>query len=88
MTHPSAGITREYVAALDAAPTRKQLLTIADGCVVDGAFVRPEAVAPETSDVSHGGKKIRVVVAEGRNREVGGACSRLGPWSLETGRCR
>ena len=38
---------------------------------MDGAFVQPEAVAPEVSDVSHGGKKIRVVVSEGRNREVG-----------------
>ena len=31
VTHPSAGITREYVATLDTAPTRKQLQTIAEG---------------------------------------------------------
>jgi len=53
--------------------------------VVDGAFVQPEAVAPEVSDVSHGGKKIRVVVSEGRNREVSpdlSECNRT--WLMES----
>ena len=41
VTHPSAGITREYVATLDAAPTRKQLQTIAEGVCLPRLAVSP-----------------------------------------------
>ncbi len=39
VTHPSAGITREYVATLDAAPTRKQLQTIAEGACMPRSWL-------------------------------------------------
>ena len=68
--HPSAGLTREYVATVDVAPTKKQVAAIAAGSVVDGSFVQPALVEPDSSDPSHGGRKLRIVVAEGRNREV------------------
>lgn len=71
--HPSAGLTREYVATVDEAPTRKQLAAIAAGAVVDGSFVQPALVEPDISDPSHGGRKLRVIVSEGRNREVRGS---------------
>ena len=66
--HPSAGITKEYVVTCSAEPTRRQLETIAAGCEVDGAFVTPVAVAP-VKDVGQK-SRLRIVVAEGRNREV------------------
>ena len=68
--HPSAGLTREYVATTDEAPTRKQVATIAAGGMVDGSFVKPSLVEPDISDPSHGGRKLRIIVSEGRNREV------------------
>ena len=49
-------------------PTRQELEKIADGCEVDGTFVRPVAVAPIREPGRRPG--IRVVIAEGRNREV------------------
>lgn len=66
--HPSAGITKEYIVTCSAEPTRRQLETIAAGCEVDGAFVTPVAVAP-VKDVGQK-DRLRIVVAEGRNREV------------------
>ena len=49
-------------------PSRRDLEKVAGGCEVDGAFVAPVAVAP----VKDSGRKpgIRIVIAEGRNREV------------------
>ena len=49
-------------------PTRQELEKIADGCEVDGRFVRPVAVAPIREPGRRPG--IRIVIAEGRNREV------------------
>ncbi len=66
--HPSAGITKEYIVTCSAEPTRRQLETIAGGCEVDGAYVTPVAVAP-VKDVGQK-DRLRIVVAEGRNREV------------------
>ena len=66
--HPSSGLTKEYVVTCSQEPTRKDLERVAAGCEVDGAFVTPVAVAP----VKDSGRKpgIRIVTAEGRNREV------------------
>ena len=66
--HPSSGLTKEYVVTCSQLPTRQQLEKIADGCEVDGRFVRPVAVAPIREPGRRPG--IRIVIAEGRNREV------------------
>ena len=59
----------------DKQPTRADLEKVAEGCEVDGAFVRPLAVAP----VKEPGRRpgIRIVIAEGRNREVKHLCVQL-----------
>lgn len=64
--HPSSGLTREYIVTTTAPLTAKQLDTIAAGCEVDGAFVRPKTL----SLMAEHRNKFRVVVSEGRNREV------------------
>jgi pseudouridine synthase len=77
--HPSAGgLTREYVATLRKPATSAQLESLAtEGAIVDGARVVPLAVWSER--VGQGGGRgsggggrpaVRVVVGEGRNREV------------------
>lgn len=60
-------MTKEYVATVDKIPTRKQMEGIAAGTYVDMAFVQPKLVAPALEQKSN---KIRIVVGEGRNREV------------------
>ncbi|KAK9819972.1 hypothetical protein WJX72_004674 [[Myrmecia] bisecta] len=69
VSHPSSGIEKEYAATTDQVPTKRQLEAIAAGCIVDGAFVQPVAVGAEASDPSVR-NRIRLIVAEGRNREV------------------
>lgn len=115
--HPSAGLTKEYIATVDKPATRKQMEELALGSEVDGAQVQvlpphipafsphgaeawsetpavsacchcdrshglkwvedlvvwplqPVAVGIDNSDPANNNRKIRIVVAEGRNREV------------------
>lgn len=67
--HPSSGITKEYVVTLNRQPRPQDLEAIAAGCTMDGVFVQPVAVIRDDSDSSRP-NRVRVVVAEGRNREV------------------
>ncbi|CAG9461812.1 unnamed protein product [Pedinophyceae sp. YPF-701] len=69
VSHPSAGLTKEYVVTTDVAPTKQQLETIAAGGMVDGAFVQPVAVGPASSAPDQA-NRTRIIVNEGRNREV------------------
>ncbi len=50
-------------------PTRRQLRDLEVGTEVDGELVQPISVQPETSDPAHK-NRLRIIVAEGRNREV------------------
>lgn len=68
VAHPSAGLTKEYVVNLDRKPSRPELEVIAAGTTVDGVFVQPEWVMPILDDPRL--FRIRIVVKEGRNREV------------------
>lgn len=69
VSHPSGGITKEYVVTTTEYPNRQQLKGIADGCLVDGSQVQPISVQIEASD-PHLRNKLRIVLAEGKNREV------------------
>ena len=69
--HPSSGITKEYVVTLNRQPRAQDLEAIAAGCTMDGVFVPPVAVIRDDTDASRP-NRVRVVVAEGRNREVRG----------------
>ena len=72
VAHPASGLTKEYLVTLARPPTRADLDAIAAGSEVDGVAVRPVAVfAPAVvagDPLSR--RRIRVVIAEGRNREV------------------
>ena len=58
-------------------PTRRQLKDMEAGTEVDGEPVQPISVQPETSDPAHK-NRLRIIVAEGRNREVWAATSETG----------
>ena len=68
--HPSNNLTKEYVVTLAQTPTAHQLEDIAAGCVIDGAFVKPRSISYATADRRD---KLRIVIGEGRNREVSGS---------------
>lgn len=62
--HPSSDIAREYLAKTDSEITLDHLKTIAAGCWVEGAFVKPVSV----NKVRRG--TLKVIVKEGRKHEV------------------
>lgn len=65
--HPANNLTKEYIVTLQQPPSARQLEELAAGCVVDGAFVQPKSLAFAAANRRD---KLRVVVGEGRNREV------------------
>lgn len=67
--HPSSGITKEYSVTLNRRPGKAELEALAAGCDIDGMFVRPLAVAVDETDRTKP-NRIRMVISEGRNREV------------------
>lgn len=54
---------------VNARPNKQQLRSILEGCVIDGTHVMPVGVQLEDSDPQRR-NKVRVVLAEGKNREV------------------
>lgn len=62
--HPSSDIEKEYVAEVDLPLTQLHLSIIRKGMRVEGTFVRPKSVDKLSA------KEIRVVVKEGKKREV------------------
>lgn len=62
--HPSADIQKEYLAKTDQEITAEHLIKIADGTLVEGAFVKPVKV----SKVRRG--TLKITIAEGKKREV------------------
>ncbi|GMH32340.1 hypothetical protein BSKO_00174 [Bryopsis sp. KO-2023] len=61
--HPSAGLTKEYVVHPNRVPNNRELTDMQNGCVVEGKLVVPVSVVLENDF-------LRVVIAEGRKREV------------------
>jgi 23S rRNA pseudouridine2605 synthase len=62
--HPSADIQKEYLAKTDQEITAEHLMTISNGTLVEGTFVKPVRV----SKVRRG--TIKIVIGEGKKREV------------------
>ena len=69
VSHPSHGITKEYVVTTNEPANKRQLKDLATGCTIDGIELRPVEVQQEVSDPAKR-NKLRIVIAEGKNREV------------------
>ena len=69
MSHPSYGVTKEYVVTTNLPANKKQLKDLEQGCTIEGVEVKPVGIAVEMSDPSKR-NKLRIVIAEGKNREV------------------
>jgi len=62
--HPSSDIEKEYIAQVNKPLTEKLMRIIAKGTEVEGVFVRPKSVK------AIGPRSVKIVVTEGRKREV------------------
>jgi len=67
--HPSAGLTKEYNVTLNRRPKKFDIERMSQGYVENGTQVAPVAIALDDSDPSKP-NRIKIIVSEGRNREV------------------
>lgn len=72
VTHPSSNIQKEYLVKTDQELTGDHLCAISSGTLVEGVFVKPIRV----SKVRKG--TLKIVVSEGRKREVRHLCEAAG----------
>jgi 23S rRNA pseudouridine2605 synthase len=68
LTHPRHGVEKEYLAEVDGGPTERHLSRLRHGVELEDGPARPIAV--RTVSRAGGRTAIRVVMGEGRKREV------------------
>ena len=73
ITHPSYGVEKEYVVHVEGSPTRSVLRQLREGVELDDGVTAPARVTPVEPNV------LRLVIHEGRNRQVRRMCDAVGP---------
>lgn len=72
LTHPSSGISKEYLVRVDGDPTPSAIRRLREGVELEDGLTSPAQV----SRVSEG--LLRIVIHEGRNRQVRRMCAAVG----------
>jgi 23S rRNA pseudouridine2605 synthase len=72
LTHPSSGINKEYLARVEGDPSPSALRRLREGVELEDGMTAPAQV----SRVSEG--LLRIVIHEGRNRQVRRMCAAVG----------
>ena len=72
LTHPSFGVEKEYIAHLDADPTRAELRLLREGIELDDGMTAPAKAALVGPGI------LRLTIHEGRNRQVRRMCDAIG----------
>lgn len=72
LTHPSHGVPKEYLAAVEGTPTRATLRRLREGIELDDGLTAP-AKASLVGD-----NMLKLVIHEGRNRQVRRMCDAVG----------
>ena len=72
ITAPESHLEKEYEVACDIEPTEHQLAKMAKGMNLKDGPTRPCRVDPM------GGKRFRIIITEGRNRQIRRMCERVG----------
>jgi len=72
LTHPSSGIAKEYLARVEGDPSPSSIRRLREGVMLDDGLTSPAQV----SRVSEG--LLRIVIHEGRNRQVRRMCAVVG----------
>ncbi|KAK7391398.1 hypothetical protein VNO78_19814 [Psophocarpus tetragonolobus] len=70
ISHPSSNLSKEYIATVDGLVHKRHLIAISEGTTVEGVHCVPDVVEllPRQPDMQRA--RIRIVVHEGRKREV------------------
>ena len=72
LTHPSFGVDKEYLAHVDGKPSRGALRTLREGVELEDGMTAPASASLVGDDV------VRLVIHEGRNRQVRRMCDAVG----------
>lgn len=72
LTHPRFGVEKEYVAEVEGSPGRGALRRLREGVQLDDGVTAPAKVSTLGSGV------LRIVIHEGRNRQVRRMCAEVG----------
>ena len=72
MTHPSFGIPKEYLAHVEGLPTRRALRQLREGVELEDGFTAPAEVSMPQEGL------LKLVIHEGRNRQVRRMCALVG----------
>jgi pseudouridine synthase len=76
MTHPSHGLTKTYIAEIPACLTEDDAVRISEPFEIDGYMIkRPEVTLIESGESL---SKVKIVLAEGRNRQIRRMCEHAG----------
>ena len=72
LTHPSFGVPKEYLAEVDGEPTPADIRRLREGVDLDDGMTAPARVAVVAPTL------VRIVIHEGRNRQVRRMCEAVG----------
>ena len=72
LTHPSFGVDKEYLAHVDGQPTRAEIRQLREGVELDDGVTAPAQVTQVTEGV------LKIIIHEGRNRQVRRMCEAIG----------
>ncbi len=72
LTHPRFGVEKEYLAVVDGAPRPSTVRALREGVELDDGVTAPAKVALLAPDT------LRIVIHEGRNRQVRRMCQAVG----------
>ncbi len=72
LSHPSHGVDKEYLAEVEGRPTRGALRQLREGVELDGQLTAPASASLLAPNL------VRLVVHEGRNRQVRRMCEAVG----------
>ena len=72
LTHPSFGVEKEYLAEVEGDPGRGALRTLREGVELEDGVTAPAKVSAQAPGL------VRIVIHEGRNRQVRRMCEAVG----------
>jgi 23S rRNA pseudouridine2605 synthase len=72
LTHPSFGVPKEYLVQVDGEPTAGEVRRLRDGVELDDGTTAPARVAVVAPTL------LRIVIHEGRNRQIRRMCEAIG----------
>ncbi|NNC80739.1 MAG: rRNA pseudouridine synthase [Acidimicrobiales bacterium] len=72
LMHPSHGVEKEYLVSVEGAPSRRALRTLREGVELDDGITAPAKVSTPADGM------LRIVLHEGRNRQIRRMCDAVG----------